>query len=302
MAHMMQIGFGRQGDSAGAEKKTSGRGWRFTGLLALGAAVMLGASLHGPAGVSACGVFGCDRPGTPTNAQAVAGTNGDIMVSWVKTATEETCAEFQITENGQSADLGTGCVYDGGLSGPGQTVQRDFGSLQPAQTYCFQVRARDWNNGDPQDGYVSDLWSAQACAVASYPSLGAQTATAPQQPGAPTLEVASGQNSYLGVTRVTITWQGSIRSGEVSSKNGDWYVVERLDSGNWDTITGHLPNSGGTMTYTDTPPASALRLGHGYGYRVCAGNTAGLTCSTEVDTSTNIAPSVPPGVTLTGLS
>jgi hypothetical protein len=106
-----------------------------------------------------------DRPGTPNNVWALAqeptATRApSIRVHWNNTATEDVCFEFYSTINGSPVDLNAGCVDHGNASD-----EYVFEGLQPQASYCFQVRARDWNNGDPQGGYVSDAWSAPACAA-----------------------------------------------------------------------------------------------------------------------------------------
>jgi hypothetical protein len=126
-------------------------------------------------------VHAADRPGTPTNVTATAqdptsSRLPSVRVSWTNTATEDVCFEFYSTQNGSPSDLGAGCVGHGLASS-----DYVFEGLQPTTTYCFQVRARDWNGGDPQDGLVSNDWSALACATtaAAYvapPSVASSTA------------------------------------------------------------------------------------------------------------------------------
>lgn len=142
---------------------------------ALAAAIIFGLLMSGIAPVRAA-----DRPGTPTNVTATAqdptsSRPPSTRVSWTNTATEDVCFEFYSTQNGSPLDLGAGCV-DHGMASSDYV----FEGLQPLTTYCFQVRARDWNGGDPQDGLVSNDWSAPACAttVAAYvapPSVASST-------------------------------------------------------------------------------------------------------------------------------
>jgi hypothetical protein len=108
-----------------------------------------------------------DRPGTPINVTAIAqaataSRAPSVRVLWTNTATEDVCVEFYTTLNGSPTDLGAGCVNHG-LSSSDYV----FEGLQPQATYCFQVRAREWNGGDPQDGLVSNDWSAPACTTAT---------------------------------------------------------------------------------------------------------------------------------------
>jgi len=143
----------------------------------LGAAALAG---HGAMPASACGLFGCDRPGTPNNVSTMVnvGPQQSITVFWNNTASESTCVEFSTTKDGAPVDLGAGCLREG--SGP--AIEHEFDNLQREVQYCFQVRARDWNNGDPQDGLVSDQWSAPACAtIEAAPSQ-------PSKPVSPTVE------------------------------------------------------------------------------------------------------------------
>jgi hypothetical protein len=146
------------------------------------AAVLAAAGLtgHGAMPASACGLFGCDRPGTPDNLSTLVnvGPQQSITVFWTNTASESTCVEFATTKDGGAVDLGTGCLRDG--SGP--AAAHEFDNLQRQAQYCFQVRARDWNNGDPQDGLVSDQWSAPVCATIG------PAPTQPSKPVSPTSE------------------------------------------------------------------------------------------------------------------
>lgn len=269
------------------------------GLVLAAAAAIGGARILGPAphAAQACGAFGCDRPGTPTNVQATPGSTGDILLTWTNTSSEEACTEFLTTEDGQQVDLGLGC-QGGFLVAVGQQEQRDVtANLDPGHSYCFQARARDFNNGDPQDGNVSDQWSAAACAYAPFPPLGGQSTPAPsvpQQPDTPTVKLTS-----AGPVTITLTWSAAIRDGEFMTPNGAWYVVQRLDGTNWTDVSGPILNpllapvpGSATMTFTDTPPASARSWQTGYTYRVCAGNSAGQSCSTTVSTQRRTSPSV----------
>jgi|SRR5579872_3121036 len=46
----------------------------------------------------------------------------------------------------------------------GQTITMCTNSVRPSTRLCLRVIAREWNNGDPQSGHVSDNWSAWTCA------------------------------------------------------------------------------------------------------------------------------------------
>jgi hypothetical protein len=121
-----------------------------------------------------------DRPGTPSNVTTMvnAGPLQAITVFWNNTAHESTCVEFSTTKDGQPVDLGAGCVRDSFLGAA--PVEHEFDHLGAGSNYCFQLRARQGNNGDPQDGLVSEQWSAPVCA------------TIPLPPPSPTLKTTSG--------------------------------------------------------------------------------------------------------------
>jgi hypothetical protein len=135
---------------------------------AIASGALAAVALLAAAGLSGHGVapaHAANRPGTPTGVRAwaqdpTATRPPSIRVQWTNTATEGVCFEFNVTLNGAPTNLDAGCVNHG--LGASDYV---FENLQPDATYCFQVRARDWNGGDPQDGLVSDLWSAAACAT-----------------------------------------------------------------------------------------------------------------------------------------
>jgi hypothetical protein len=96
-----------------------------------------------------------------------AGPQQAITVFWNNTAHESTCVEFSTTKDGQPVDLGAGCVRDNFLGAA--PVEHEFDHLDRGSNYCFQLRARDWNNGDSQNGLVSDQWSAPVCATIPPP-------------------------------------------------------------------------------------------------------------------------------------
>jgi hypothetical protein len=138
-------------------------------------------------------VHAADRPGTPTSVRAwaqdaTAARPPSIRVQWANTATEDVCFEFNVTQNGAPANLGAGCVNHG--LGSSDYV---FEALQPETTYCFQVRARDWNGGDPQDGLVSDRWSAAACATTDALPTPAKPSQPSNSVGQANLLVPAGQ-------------------------------------------------------------------------------------------------------------
>jgi hypothetical protein len=137
-----------------------------TSAAALAAVTITAAGLVGHGATPA---HASDRPGTPNNVTTVvnAGSLQSITVFWNNTAHESTCVEFSTTKDGQPVDLGAGCVRDSFLGAA--PVEHEFDHLVAGSNYCFQLRARQWNNGDPQDGLVSDQWSAPACATIPLP-------------------------------------------------------------------------------------------------------------------------------------
>jgi hypothetical protein len=250
-------------------------------LAGFGTATLLSGGLRAPA-ASACGIFGCDRPGTPMNVAAESDQSGAITFSWLPTAGEEVCNEFQETENGQPVDLHAGCPY-GGSGRDRLTNERQsftFTGLDYGATYCMQVRARDWNGGDPGSGYVSEQWSAWACADVQYPSFGPVAGPqAPSTPAAPNLHVGTTPRG----TQVTVSWSGGKWQGDIYMAFADWYDVQRLINGAWKTIDSHAPDDSATMGYLDTN-AGNVSLTNPVTYRVCAGNSAGEVCSAPATT------------------
>lgn len=250
-------------------------------LAGFGAATVISGGLHAPA-ASACGIFGCDRPGTPMNVDATSNQPGQITFSWLPTASEEVCNEFQETENGQPVDLHAGCPY-GGSGRDRLTNERQsftFSGLDYGANYCMQVRARDWNGGDPGSGYVSDQWSAWACTSPQYPSFGPATPPqAPSTPAAPKLTVSSTPRGSV----VTISWSGGKWQGDIFARNADWYDVQRLIDGSWKTVAPHIDDDNAAMSYLDTN-AGNVSLLHPVTYRICAANSAGETCSAPATT------------------
>lgn len=71
---------------------------------ALGASAPLGGALLLHA-AHTCGVFGCDRPGTPIPTQAASNAPDELTLAFQPTASEVVCYEFQGTEDGSSVDL-----------------------------------------------------------------------------------------------------------------------------------------------------------------------------------------------------
>jgi hypothetical protein len=223
-----------------------------------------------------------DRPGTPIDVMIASNAPWQITVSWVPTASEDACIEFQITQNGQPVDLHAGCVDRSSDTSRllGERQSTSFNSLDYNSTYCFQVRARDWNDGDPGSGYVSEVWSNPVCAEPMMPSFGTGTPAqaAPDKPARPTIKTAFPN----GETQATLTWSGEGRDGDISYKLADWYTVQYKEGdGTWITPSPQMPALQ-AMLYVHTPPPSARSPLGIYTYRICAGNAAGISCSDEV--------------------
>ena len=229
-----------------------------------------------------------DRPGTPIDVTVASNAPWELTVSWLPTASEDACIEFQSTQNGQPVDLHAGCVDRSSDTSRllGERQSKTFTGLDYNSTYCFQVRARDWNDGDPQSGYVSELWSAQVCAEPLTPSFGGGTPapTAPAKPAKPMISTTFPN----GETQATLTWSGEGHSGDITYTLADWYTVQYKDGdGTWVTPSPQMPALP-SMLYVHTPPPSARGNFDIYTYRICAGNSAGITCSDDVHTESGL--------------
>ena len=174
-----------------------------------------------------------------------------------------------------------------------------FGKFDYDANYCFRARAREWNNRSPGEGYVSELWSAWACATTS------PIPEPPPRPSAPTLkyfppvperhldakvEIDGKYPAMFNCKRLDDTWAelehsygngwGRIDQSGISSRISE--VSHRTDCPDrgWPAIH-HL--GGGDGKYATVSP------GDPDFYRVCVANDGGRTCSsaTRVRAKTN---------------
>jgi hypothetical protein len=241
----------------------------------IGTALLFSQGLGAPA-AHACGIFGCDRPATPAALQASSDDPGSLTLSWLPTANEEVCYEFIGTENGANVDLTshephsyvtplrthtadygrhTGCVYGGAAEDRliGERQQYIFTGLDYGATYCVQMRARDWNDGDPQSGYVSADWSDASCATTLYPSLFPSVTPPVGTPATPSgLTVVSRGAQYI-----ELGW-----SYAAAANRPDAFTIYRDGQ-----AVGTVPSSDPTYLFTD---AFQVVGTHHYSYKVCA--------------------------------
>lgn len=241
---------------------------------------------------SACGIFGCDRPGTPNQISARAIDYRTLGLSLNNTATETVVFEFEETQQGPGGARPVSvppvhlCWY--ASDGYGATICNDptqdptpgylghpmdltsDSVLQPMTRYCFRARARDWNDGDPGSGYVSEDWSAWACATTPAPPPAPAPTPAPARPATPALSLLS-----QAPAAVRITWTNA-------DPAASGYVVERKHaSDSWYDVVGHnlpLAPLGQQMSFTDHPAPGDTDAGL-VSYRVCAFNERGEVCS-----------------------
>lgn len=163
-----------------------------------------------------------------------------------------------------------GCVYGGSAEDrlTNGTQAYTFRNLDYSATYCVQMLARNWNDGDPQDGLVSDNWSSFACATVSIPSLGATTRAKPAVPPTPSL---SSEMSPRGRNEV-LSWSGCMKSGDLCMLYGDRILVQKAVSGSWTTLE-DTADLRGPMSFVDRNAGDGTLQ-----YRLCAVNDAGTTC------------------------
>jgi hypothetical protein len=165
-------------------------------------AAVLSAAVISVAGVASHGALpvqaSSDRPATPINVTAVDhAPAGSILVSWTNTSSQEVCFEISTYKDGSPVTLGypSPCQI-----GPGLGDSLMYEHLDAGSTYCFEVRARQWNNGNPQDGLVSDQWSNPACDTVPVPAPApkpptAESATATLLAGSEMMHTLEGTSS-----------------------------------------------------------------------------------------------------------
>lgn len=243
----------------------------------LGATLLFSRGFGAPA-ASACGIFGCDRPATPIALQASSDAAGAITLSWLPTANEKVCYEFIGTENGVATDMTPhepsrmlrsllhqyssdynihdGCVFGGSRDdrADGERQQYTFTSMDFGATYCIQMRARTWNDFDPQSGYVSENWSDSACAAVLYPALAPSVsppAGTPATPGG--LHVVSRDAGHI-----VLGWSYSS-----AANRPDAFTIHR----DGQAVGTTAPLSSGDYAFSD---AFHVVGSHHYSYTVCA--------------------------------
>ena len=151
------------------------------------------------------------RPGTPNQTSVRALEAHVIELNFVNTASEQVTFDFELTKLSSPAahfDDPNAVPLDArkffsciGLSNPTSSFQCTqmikwqapieqngahlavYGNKFDANSrYCSRVRAREWHDGHPQEGNVSDKWSAWKCATTQAKDLLTQSHTSRQFP------------------------------------------------------------------------------------------------------------------------
>jgi hypothetical protein len=119
------------------------------------------------------------RPGTPNELKGSVGQNNQFCFSFKNTATEPVVFDLEFSPAGSTSRLfskSRSCQFDSACKrlferrdpffhrGQLITLCTDPLSVQ-THRICMRAIAREWNNGDPQSGHVSDEWSAWGCAT-----------------------------------------------------------------------------------------------------------------------------------------
>ena len=273
------------------------------------------------------------RPGTPTEVTAHAG-GAIIRFGFRNTASEAVVFDVELAANGQpvwphlitcepAPGLHTDCehLYIGypGYFRTGRPVQLRGQSLLLSgkfaydTDYCYRVRARDWNNGNPGAGHVSELWSGWVCVTSgSIPAPPARplpprlkyVAPVPERKLPAEVEISGDHYQPIFNCKRLLTqlwteveWN---YPNALSAATG-WNRVDQLgvrtgprrqsscDGGGWPIV--HDYGAENLPRYMSVAPGDPLA------YRVCSVNDGGRTCSSP----TRVVPSaaqalLPPGV------
>jgi hypothetical protein len=149
--------------------------------------------------------------------------------------------------------------------------------LDPAR-YCVRVRAREWNDGHPQEGLVSQDWSAWVCATIN-PLAALPGPRVAFTPGRGTVQ------SLVTILETAYTPQPSVS-----------LAVEKWDGKTWiprPDIDQHWTPSGKSIATWETgvPAPSSISL---LRYRVCLVSSKERVCSVPGQPAASIS-QIPPG-------
>jgi hypothetical protein len=241
------------------------------------------------------------RPGTPKDVKLFVRDHRRIYFGFVNTAKEPVVFNFDITINGRTenikADNFSGnyllncgipdehpdslCSRTLGRGGPitdsdTHLLQVYSNRIPPNSRICVRVIAREWNNGDPQSGNVSEQWSAWACGT---------TKPLPNPPATP----AAPQVKYLNPvperglpSEVQLVGNyPSLRCKGALAQWDSWSTLDKWVNGKWQTFEPLGCRDRGPQIWplsaeTDVPPPTDTNL---FRFRVCVANDSGSRCS-----------------------
>jgi len=238
------------------------------------------------------------RPGTPVDVKLSVEDHRRIYFGFRNVAKEPVVFDFDLSINGHTADLQTAYSKNWFLncgspeeptepvckkvifhipSDPfiyvGQVLSVYSTRMPPNSRICLRVIAREWNNGNPQSGLVSDQWSAWACGT---------TKPLPSPPGPP----AAPQVKYFNAlperglpSQVQLVgYYPPLRCTNVLAKWTYWSTVDKWVNGQWQKIepAAWCMSRQWNFTESNVPPPAPTNL---LRYRVCVANDGGARCS-----------------------
>lgn len=288
------------------------------------------------------------RPGTPINLSAWAPNAWSAYFFFTNTATEPVGFEWEVTANNRPVPLNTlDCSLHKGLSPlggaryggteahpaceyapvyqlqPYRALKEGYGrklvtfsmNLTPETTYCFRVRAREWEGpnyggfhlfGYQQwgAGMVSDLWAGWVCATTAPPP------PPPASPSKPILTYFPAGTRAEGTQpdQLLIEWDGRLEAPDQD------FRLQQLSYSPWGQPRGWntCSNSEGYVSklWQRTGPRSLYRevltnVGepsptNPLTYRVCSVNRFGCSCSLSESVYKNPATATGPGIVKSG--
>ncbi len=253
------------------------------------------------------------RPGTPTELRAWSLNAWSAYFSFKNTATESVGFEWELLANGSpilpntldcsfghSPHWGSGtiehpaCQYTPQLSGAPDRSLKDYGrelvtfstKLNPATTYCFRVRAREWegpNRGGRGlsayqqwgEGLVSELWSSWVCTTT------APTPPAPPAPSKPKLTYFPAVKRAEGnqPDQLVVEWDGELQAPDagfdIERQGGPGFGFVMKPTG---SVYRHVFSNVGE-------PSPQNRLT----FRICNVNRFGRSCSLSTSAYEDVA-------------
>jgi hypothetical protein len=239
------------------------------------------------------------RPGTPTDVKLSVEDHRRVYFRFRNTAKEPVVFDFDLTINGRAADpqslnnknwylncgvpdepsdpLCTRAIYKGPFTykgDQGEEFQIYSNRIPASSNVCMRVIAREWNNGDPQSGLVSEQWSAWACGTTKPLPI------PPPPPAAPQVKYFSALPERGLPSQVQLVGNyPPLRCIGYPAKWTSWSTLDKWVNGQWqrfESPTSCWSRNWPLSAETNVPPPAPANL---FRYRVCVANDGGSRCS-----------------------